>query len=120
MATFINTSLPRLRGVPGGLLAGGDQAQRGGRGGAGRGGTGGRGRGWQLESMMMEDEQAMGAMASALEKLRRESAPPNQPPSLMGAKPFFLDRRAIATVSRGSSGVLWPASYRGPAAPPKR
>ena len=31
-------------------------------------------RGWQLESMMMEDEQAMSAMSSALEKLLRATA----------------------------------------------
>lgn len=66
-------------------------------------------RGWQLESMMMEDEQAMSAMSSALEKLRREPPPPNQPPALMVGKPMFLDRRLIMHVSRGGGGgVVWP------------
>jgi hypothetical protein len=66
-------------------------------------------RSWQLESLMMEDEAAMGAMGAALERLRREPPPPNQPGALMGAKPFFLDRRQISHLSRpGGSGVLWP------------
>ena len=61
--------------------------------------------------MMMEDENAMSAMGIALEKLRREQAPPNQPPALLGARPFFLDRRMICHVSRaGGQGVLWPRS----------
>ena len=67
---------------------------------------------------MMEDEQAMNAMSGALERLRREPPPPNQPPALMVGKPMFLDRRLIMHVSRGGgSGVVWP---RTPAAAARR
>ena len=63
----------------------------------------------QLESMMLEDEQAMTAMSAALERLRREQPPPNQPPALLHAKPMFLDRRLIMHIARaGGTGVVWP------------
>ena len=90
------------------------------KGGAGRGGGGAPNarRGWQLESMMLEDERAMGTMSTALERLRREAPPPNQPPAMLNAKPFFLDRRLIMHVARqGGTGVVWP---RTPAAAARR
>ena len=85
-------------------------AIRGG-GGRGRGSIQQNKRGWQLESMLREDDHAMGSLSANLEKLRREQPPPNQPPALLGAKAFFLDRRLIMHVARGGgTGVVLPRS----------
>lgn len=94
-------------------------------------------RGWQLESMMMEDEQAMHSMGNgtciaskrledpfsvecgangcglcmptALENLRRVVPMTNQSTALMAPKPMFLDRRLVMHVARGGgTGVVWP------------
>ena len=58
---------------------------------------------------MIEDERAMGTMAAALERLRRDPPPPNQAGAGLAPKPFFLDRRLIMHVARsGGTGVVWP------------
>lgn len=76
------------------------------RGKAGKGG-------WQLESLMMEDEAAMGTMGRMLERLRREPPPTDKRAELMGARPFFLHPKQIMNVTRTGadrqvSSVLWP------------
>ena len=78
--------------------------------GRGRGGVQ-AGSGWQLESLMIQDEQAMNAMSRVLEGMRAEPPPTDKPPALMGSRAFFLDRRQIMHIGRGSNGgVLWPRS----------
>jgi len=83
-----------------GAAGGSHREGAGGRAVGGGGRDGGSGRGWQMESLMAEDQHAMRVMERMLEGLRSEPPPTDRPAAQMGARYFFLHPREIMNVTR--------------------